>query len=60
MVTIAPASGDAKNCSSDVVDEILRQIMVPYRNHLTTIFLFFRFLLSNVPEKAYRGIVGTG
>jgi hypothetical protein len=35
-----------------LLDEIPRQLMVPYRNHLTTIFLFFRFLLSNVPEKA--------
>lgn len=41
-----------------VLDEIPRQLMVPYRNHLTTIFLFLRFLLSNVPKKAYHGIVG--
>lgn len=45
-------------CWRCLVDEILRQRMVPYRNHLTTIFLFFRFLLFNVPEKAYHEAAG--
>lgn len=33
-------------CWRCVVDEILRQRMVPYRNHLTTIFCSFAFYFS--------------